>query len=92
MAHFFEIYGRFCAGHPLEVIVATFTLTACMLNMETGNSLLREGSLLNVTRCRHGKCDNYVSRFYEIRVRHYFHTRSLIVFLRPVFADVENGW
>ncbi|XP_014478645.1 PREDICTED: 3-hydroxy-3-methylglutaryl-coenzyme A reductase isoform X2 [Dinoponera quadriceps] len=58
MAHFFEVYGRFCAGHPLEVIVATFTLTACMLNMETGNSLLREGNLLNATRCRHGKCDN----------------------------------
>ncbi|XP_032684231.1 3-hydroxy-3-methylglutaryl-coenzyme A reductase isoform X2 [Odontomachus brunneus] len=71
MAHFFEIYGRFCAGHPLEVIVATFTLTACMLNMETGNNILREGNFknqINVTRCRHGKCDNDEQKAVDIIV------------------------
>ncbi|KAL7289752.1 hypothetical protein TKK_0016354 [Trichogramma kaykai] len=37
LGRMFEAHGRFCAGHPLEVIVTTFTLTACMLNMETIN-------------------------------------------------------
>ncbi|EFN88878.1 3-hydroxy-3-methylglutaryl-coenzyme A reductase isoform X2 [Harpegnathos saltator] len=69
MARFFEIYGRFCAGHPVEVIVATFTLTACIFNMETGNSLLREGSLLNLTRCRHGKCDSDEQKAVDIILR-----------------------
>lgn len=55
--------------------MATFTLTACMLNMETGSSILREGNLLNVTRCRHGKCDNDVSKSpAKFEFPHYFHT------------------
>ncbi|XP_017768371.1 PREDICTED: 3-hydroxy-3-methylglutaryl-coenzyme A reductase-like [Nicrophorus vespilloides] len=31
---FFRVHGEFCASHPWEVIVATLTLTACMLTVE----------------------------------------------------------
>ncbi|XP_076667879.1 HMG coenzyme A reductase isoform X2 [Andrena cerasifolii] len=58
LARLFEIHGRFCAGHPLEVIVTTFTLTACILNMETGNGQPREGSLPVSSHCRHGRCNS----------------------------------
>ncbi|XP_066583727.1 3-hydroxy-3-methylglutaryl-coenzyme A reductase [Prorops nasuta] len=55
LARLFEAHGRFCASHPLEVIVTTFTLTACMLNMETGNG--REAPLpVTTSHCRHGRC------------------------------------
>lgn len=30
----FRIHGEFCTNHPWEVIVATLTLTACMLTVE----------------------------------------------------------
>ncbi|XP_022901116.1 3-hydroxy-3-methylglutaryl-coenzyme A reductase-like [Onthophagus taurus] len=33
---FFRKHGEFCATHPWEVIVAIFTLTACMLTMDKG--------------------------------------------------------
>lgn len=51
----FEVHGRFCASHPLEVIVATFTLTACILNIEIGNSQTKEESL-SATHCWHDRC------------------------------------
>ncbi|XP_058809317.1 3-hydroxy-3-methylglutaryl-coenzyme A reductase [Phymastichus coffea] len=54
----FELHGRFCAGHPLEVIVTTFTLTACMLNMETG-AAVRDTKSLPVApagHCWNGRC------------------------------------
>ncbi|KYN02273.1 PREDICTED: 3-hydroxy-3-methylglutaryl-coenzyme A reductase [Cyphomyrmex costatus] len=57
LAHVFEKHGRFCAGHPFEVIVMVFTLTACMLNMETGGGLAREENLSDAVYCHHNKCD-----------------------------------
>ena len=59
----FEVHGRFCAGHPLEVIVTTFTLTACMLNLETASSQTRDGRLpgSTPTHCWHGRCSPDVS-------------------------------
>lgn len=57
LARLFEIHGRFCAGHPLEVIVSTFTLTACILNMETGSGQPREGGL-PIAHCRSGRCNS----------------------------------
>ncbi|XP_053988321.1 3-hydroxy-3-methylglutaryl-coenzyme A reductase [Hylaeus volcanicus] len=57
LTRLFEIHGRFCAGHPLEVIVTTFTLTACILNMETGNGQSREGTLPVAPHCRGGRCN-----------------------------------
>jgi hypothetical protein len=35
MSRVFRAHGSFCASHPWEVIVATLTLTACMLSVET---------------------------------------------------------
>ncbi|XP_018901308.2 3-hydroxy-3-methylglutaryl-coenzyme A reductase [Bemisia tabaci] len=35
VANYFLRHGQFCASHPWEVIVATFTLTACMLAMDS---------------------------------------------------------
>ncbi|KAF4519164.1 hypothetical protein B566_EDAN008227 [Ephemera danica] len=35
----FRVHGSFCASHPWEVIVATLTLTACMLSVETRPAL-----------------------------------------------------
>ena len=60
----FLLHGRFCADHPLEVIVATFfTLTACMLNIETGNSpVLTDGLPVSATgHCKHARCGSEVS-------------------------------
>ncbi|XP_033219073.1 3-hydroxy-3-methylglutaryl-coenzyme A reductase [Belonocnema kinseyi] len=51
----FESHGRFFASHPLEVIVATFTLTACILNIETGNSQTKEESV-PATHCWNDRC------------------------------------
>jgi len=31
----FKVHGSFCASHPWEVIVATLTLTVCVLSVET---------------------------------------------------------
>jgi hypothetical protein len=31
----FKVHGSFCASHPWEVIVATLTLTVCVLSLET---------------------------------------------------------
>ncbi|XP_018366449.1 PREDICTED: 3-hydroxy-3-methylglutaryl-coenzyme A reductase isoform X2 [Trachymyrmex cornetzi] len=56
-AHVFEKHGRFCAGYPFEVIVTIFTLTACMLNMDTGSGQAREENLSDATYCRHNRCD-----------------------------------
>jgi len=61
LARGFEMYGRFCAGHPLEVIVTTFTLTACMFNMETGTGLAREEGSSAAAYCHHNRCDNMVN-------------------------------
>ncbi|CAH1158637.1 unnamed protein product [Phyllotreta striolata] len=36
-ARFFSAHGEFCASHPWEVIVATLTLTACMLTLDQQN-------------------------------------------------------
>nr|XP_033341519.1 3-hydroxy-3-methylglutaryl-coenzyme A reductase isoform X2 [Megalopta genalis] len=58
LKHWFEIHGRFCAGHPLEVIVSTFTLTACILNMETGNGQPRDEALPVTSHCRAGRCNS----------------------------------
>ncbi|KOC68238.1 3-hydroxy-3-methylglutaryl-coenzyme A reductase [Habropoda laboriosa] len=58
LTHLFEIHGRFCAGHPLEVIVSTFTLTACILNMETGSGQPRDGALPAASHCRPGRCNS----------------------------------
>lgn len=33
-SRFFWAHGEFCATHPWEVIVATLTLTACMLTVD----------------------------------------------------------
>lgn len=30
----FRIHGNFCTSHPWEVIVATLTLTACMMTVD----------------------------------------------------------
>ncbi|XP_035743887.1 3-hydroxy-3-methylglutaryl-coenzyme A reductase-like [Vespa mandarinia] len=58
LAKLFEVHGRFCASHPLEVIVTTLTLTACMLNMDTGNGQTHDADVLPVTvNCRHGRCN-----------------------------------
>lgn len=61
LARIFELHGRFCAGYPFEVIVAIFTLTACMLNIEPGNGQAREGGLFGASHCYHNRCDNDVS-------------------------------
>lgn len=66
LTRIFEIHGRFCASHPLEVIVATFTLTACMLNMETRTRQMHEEGLSDATYCNQNKCDTTV-RFHNIR-------------------------
>ncbi|XP_076279842.1 HMG coenzyme A reductase [Lasioglossum baleicum] len=58
LTHLFEIHGRFCAGHPLEVIVSTFTLTACILNMETGSGQPRDEALPVSSHCRAGRCNS----------------------------------
>ncbi|CAL7946381.1 unnamed protein product [Xylocopa violacea] len=58
LARLFENHGRFCAGHPLEVIVTTFTLTACILNMETGSGHARDGALPLSVHCRPGRCNS----------------------------------
>ncbi|NP_001295235.1 3-hydroxy-3-methylglutaryl-coenzyme A reductase [Bombus terrestris] len=59
LTHLFEIHGQFCAGHPLEVIVTTFTLTACILNMETGSGHPRNsGTLPLALHCRPGRCNS----------------------------------
>ncbi|XP_076658313.1 HMG coenzyme A reductase isoform X2 [Halictus rubicundus] len=58
LTHLFEIHGRFCAGHPLEVIVSTFTLTACILNMETGSGQPRDEALPVSSNCRAGRCNS----------------------------------
>ncbi|XP_043794510.1 3-hydroxy-3-methylglutaryl-coenzyme A reductase [Apis laboriosa] len=55
LTRLFEIHGRFCAGHPLEVIVTTFTLTACILNMETGNG---HPSVPLTAHCGPGRCNS----------------------------------
>lgn len=60
LAHVFEKHGRFCAGHPLEVIVTIFTLTACMYNMETGSGQVLEEDSPDDAYCRHNKCDTMV--------------------------------
>ncbi|XP_011169052.1 3-hydroxy-3-methylglutaryl-coenzyme A reductase [Solenopsis invicta] len=57
LVHAFEKYGLFCAGHPWEVIVTILTLTACMLNIETGNRQEREEDLPYAAYCRHNRCD-----------------------------------
>ncbi|KMQ86462.1 3-hydroxy-3-methylglutaryl-coenzyme a reductase, partial [Lasius niger] len=57
LACIFEMRGRFCAGHPLEVIVTAFTLTACMLNMETRTGQAREEGLSGATHCNQSKCN-----------------------------------
>ncbi|XP_034939170.1 3-hydroxy-3-methylglutaryl-coenzyme A reductase [Chelonus insularis] len=61
LAKLFEVHGRFCAGHPLEVIVTTFTLTACMLNLDTGNTLSKDGRFSSTSNCWNGRChsDDY---------------------------------
>lgn len=62
LAKVFEVYGGLCAGHPLEIIVALFTLTACMINLENGNSSNREGRLSGTSsHCWNGKCSPDVS-------------------------------
>lgn len=58
LTRLFEIHGRFCAGHPLEVIVTTFTLTACILNMETGSVQSRDKALPVSSHCRPGRCNS----------------------------------
>ncbi|XP_031847099.2 HMG coenzyme A reductase [Nomia melanderi] len=58
LARLFEIHGRFCAGHPLEVIVSTFTLTACILNMETESGQPRDEALPVSSHCRAGRCNS----------------------------------
>ncbi|XP_072752650.1 3-hydroxy-3-methylglutaryl-coenzyme A reductase [Anoplolepis gracilipes] len=57
LTRIFEMHGRFCAGHPLEVIVTTFTLTACMLNMETGTRRAHEKGLSDATYCNQSRCN-----------------------------------
>ncbi|XP_060537391.1 3-hydroxy-3-methylglutaryl-coenzyme A reductase isoform X2 [Cylas formicarius] len=37
MANLFRAHGEFCATHPWEVIVATVTLTVCMLTLDQQN-------------------------------------------------------
>lgn len=37
MVGLYRAHGEFCASHPWEVIVATLTLTACILSIDTGN-------------------------------------------------------
>lgn len=34
VSRLYRAHGEFCASHPWEVIVATLTLTACMLTVE----------------------------------------------------------
>ncbi|XP_034172374.1 HMG coenzyme A reductase [Osmia lignaria lignaria] len=58
LTRLFEIHGRFCAGHPLEVIVTTFTLTACILNMETGSVQSRDRALPVSPYCRASRCNS----------------------------------
>jgi len=62
LAHVFEKHGRFCAGHPLEVIVTIFTLTACMLNVDTGSGQAREKDLSDAY-CHHNRCNTMVSKW-----------------------------
>ncbi|KAL0127407.1 hypothetical protein PUN28_005596 [Cardiocondyla obscurior] len=57
LAQIFEKYGQFCTGHPFEVIVAIFTLTLCILNMEIGSGQPHEKDLPDATYCLHNKCD-----------------------------------
>ncbi|KAL6266892.1 hypothetical protein P5V15_003719 [Pogonomyrmex californicus] len=56
LARAFEIYGQFCSGHPLEVIVTISTLTVCLLNLDTGNGHVREENLSDAY-CHHDRCD-----------------------------------
>lgn len=37
-ARVFRAHGEFCATHPWEVIVATLTLTACLLTLDRQQS------------------------------------------------------
>ncbi|XP_070162686.1 3-hydroxy-3-methylglutaryl-coenzyme A reductase isoform X2 [Polyergus mexicanus] len=57
LTRIFEMYGRFCASHPLEVIVTTLTLTAIMLNMDTGTRQAREEGLSGASYCSHNRCN-----------------------------------
>ncbi|XP_029659326.1 3-hydroxy-3-methylglutaryl-coenzyme A reductase isoform X3 [Formica exsecta] len=57
LTRIFEMYGRFCASYPLEVIVTTCTLTVCMLNMDTGTRQAREEGLSGATYCSHNRCN-----------------------------------
>lgn len=68
----FEMHGRFCAAHPLEVIVATFTLTACILNMETRIGRTNEEGLSGAMYCTHNRCNTTVtdSKLIEILKLH----------------------
>ncbi|KAI4496990.1 hypothetical protein M0802_007938 [Mischocyttarus mexicanus] len=62
LSQLFEMHGRFCASHSLEVIVTTFTLTACMLNMDTGNWQAHDPDVLPVSvNCRHGRCNSDIN-------------------------------
>ncbi|XP_008549582.1 3-hydroxy-3-methylglutaryl-coenzyme A reductase [Microplitis demolitor] len=58
LAKLFEIHGRFCVSHPLEIIVTTLTLTACMLNLDTGNSLPKDERLSGTSNCWNGRCNS----------------------------------
>lgn len=69
LAKLFEIHGRFCVSHPLEIIVTTLTLTACMLNLDTGNSVSKDERLPGASNCWNGRCNSDVSIYiyiYEI--------------------------
>ncbi|CAG5100769.1 Similar to 3-hydroxy-3-methylglutaryl-coenzyme A reductase (Blattella germanica) [Cotesia congregata] len=58
LAKLFEIHGRFCVSHPLEIIVTTLTLTACMLNLDTGNSVSKDERLPGASNCWNGRCNS----------------------------------
>ena len=39
----FKAHGEICASHPWEVIVATFTLTLCLLTVDSKPSTISPG-------------------------------------------------
>lgn len=53
-SRFFRAHGEFCATHPWEVIVATLTLTACMLTVDQQHQVPPPKPILhNCAGCLH---------------------------------------
>ncbi|XP_014247324.1 3-hydroxy-3-methylglutaryl-coenzyme A reductase-like [Cimex lectularius] len=59
MASFYRAHGEFCANHPWEVIVATLTLTACILSIDTGGIYSLTPASHSIYTCPVPPCQEY---------------------------------